>query len=148
MLVVVPGFGLNDDVTPVGNPVAAKVTALAKLPDGMIVMVSAPLLPWLIATPDEAAEIVKEGGGGTATVRLMVAVLFTVPDVPVTVMVYVPATVVLAAVRVSVLGAFVVAVVGLNAAVTPVGIPVAASVTVPVNPATGVTAIELVLLLP
>ncbi len=59
------------------------------------------------------------------------------PDVPVTVIVEVPAAAVLLAVRVRTL----VAVVGLmaNVAVTPVGNPDTASVTLPLNPPTSVT---------
>ena len=148
VVVVVIGFGLNETVTPAGIPVAVNVTLLVKVPTAVIGIASVPLPPWPTLMPAEAAIMVKEGGGGRATERLMVVVLFTVPDVPVTVIVYVPATVVLAAESVSVLGVVVVAVVGLNAAVTPVGIPVAASVTLPVNPETGVTVIELMPLLP
>ena len=69
---------------------------------------------------------------GTATVRLMVAVLFRVPDVPVTVTLTVPAVTELAARSVRVVALALLT--GLNEAVTPLGRPVAAKVTAPVNP--------------
>jgi hypothetical protein len=70
-------------------------------------------------------------------VRVIEVVAVSVPEVPVRVIGYVPATAVLLAVSVSTL----VAVAGLvpNAAVTPVGIPDAASVTLAVNGLTSVT---------
>jgi len=73
------------------------------------------------------------------TVSATVVLAVSEPDVPVMVMVLVPATVVLATVNVSTL----VLVVGLvaNAAVTPVGRPDAARVTLPLNGLTSVTVI-------
>jgi len=80
------------------------------------------------------------------TVRAMVVVADNVPDVPVIVTVEDPVAAVLLAVRVSTL----LPVVGFvpNEAVTPLGRPDAASVTLPVNPPTSVTLIVLVPLLP
>ena len=79
------------------------------------------------------------------TVRAMVVVAVTLPEVPVMVIVDVAAVAVLLAVSVSTL----VPVVGLvpNAAVTPLGSPDAARVTLPVNPPTSVTPIVSVPLL-
>ena len=76
----------------------------------------------------------------------MVVLAVSVPDVPVMVTVEVPAVAVLLAVKVITL----LAVAGLvpNAAVTPVGKPVAARVTLPVNPFTGVTVTVSVPVLP
>ena len=83
---------------------------------------------------------------GPATVRLNVVVPVKLPDVPVTVTVTVPAAAVALAVSVSVL---VVAVgFGLNFAVTPLGRPDAARLTLPLNPPRSVTVIVLVPLLP
>ena len=45
VLVEVAGFGLNPVVTPVGRPVAERVTLPLKPPEGVIVMVLVPLLP-------------------------------------------------------------------------------------------------------
>ena len=80
------------------------------------------------------------------TVRLIVVVAVVVPEVPVMVTVEVPAVAVALAVKVSTL----VAVVGLvpYATVTPLGKPVAARVTEPVNPPTSVTEIVSVAVLP
>jgi len=80
------------------------------------------------------------------TVRVKVVVAFSVPEVPVTVIVEVPAVAVLLAVSVSTLE--VVEDAGLNAAVTPLGIPVALKVTLPVNGLTSVTVIVSVPLAP
>jgi hypothetical protein len=80
------------------------------------------------------------------TVRLMVVVWVSVPEVPVTVTVAAPKVAVLLAVKVRTL----VEVAGLvpNAAVTPVGRPEADKLTLPVNPPTSVTVIVLVAVLP
>jgi len=73
------------------------------------------------------------------TVSAIVVVAVIDPEVPVTVTVDVPAAAVLLAVKVTTL----VPVAGFvpNAAVTPLGRPEAASVTLPVNPFTSVTVI-------
>ena len=80
--------------------------------------------------------IVKLPVDGT-TVRTMVVVAVRVPEVPVIVTVEVPTVAVALAVNVITL----VPVVGLvpKVAVTPAGRPVAAKVTLPVNPPTSVT---------
>jgi len=43
VLVVVPGFGLNDAVTPLPMPVAVKVTLPVKPPEGVMVILDVPL---------------------------------------------------------------------------------------------------------
>src|SRR6476660_5606427 len=80
------------------------------------------------------------------TVSAMVVLLVVLPDVPVMVTVAAPVVAVLVAVSVSTLRP----VVGFvpNAAVTPLGRPDAASVTLPVNPPTSVTMIVSVALPP
>ncbi len=80
------------------------------------------------------------------TVSAMVVVAVVVPDVPVMVTEEVPTVVVALAVNVS----WLVPVVGLvpNATVTPFGRPVAAKVTLPVNPPTSVTAMASMPLVP
>jgi hypothetical protein len=80
------------------------------------------------------------------TVRLRVVLFVNVPDVPVTVTVTVPVVAVALAVNVRVLVA--VAGFGLNPAVTPLGRPVAARVTLPLKPFCGVMVMVLVPLLP
>ncbi len=83
----------------------------------------------------------KFGVAEELTVRASVVVAVRLPEVPVMVTVDVPVVAVALAVRVSTL----VPVVGFvpNAAVTPLGRPDAASVTLPVNPPTSVTVIVL-----
>lgn len=83
---------------------------------------------------------------GTATVRAIVVDAVSVPEVPVTVIVDVPAIAAEPAVNVRIL----LPVVGLvpNAAVTPVGTPDAARVTLPANGLASVTVIVSVALLP
>lgn len=86
--------------------------------------------------------MVKFGLALALTVRAIVVLAFKLPDVPVMVTVTVPVAAVALAVRVNVL----VDVVGfgLNTAVTPLGNPDAARVTLPENPPTSVTVIVLV----
>jgi len=80
------------------------------------------------------------------TVRLTVVVAVKLPDVPVIVTVDVPVAAVALAVSVSVL--VVLVGFGLNPAVTPLGKPEAARVTLPLNPSCGLTVIVLVPLAP
>jgi hypothetical protein len=81
-------------------------------------------MPGVKLTPE--AEILKLGVTGVVTVRVSVAVC-AVPleGVPVTVIVYVPVAAELLAVKVSVVVPAPVSDVGLKAAVTPAGIPLA-----------------------
>lgn len=92
------------------------------------------------------AAMVKFGVVVEFTVNARVVVAVKLPEVPVIVTVAGPVVAVLLAVSVSTL----VPVVGFvpNAAVTPLGRPDAAKVTLPVNPPTSVTVIVLVPLLP
>jgi hypothetical protein len=80
------------------------------------------------------------------TVREIVVLAVVLPEVPVMVTVDVPALAVLLAVSVSTLE--LADDVGLNEAVTPLGRPVAANETLPLNPFSGVTEIVSVALLP
>ena len=80
------------------------------------------------------------------TVREIVVLAVVLPEVPVMVTVDVPALAVLLAVSVSTLEAA--DDVGLNEAVTPLGRPVAANETLPLNPFSGVTVTVSVALLP
>ena len=144
-LVPVVGLVAKPAVTPVGRPEAARVTLPVKPLVGLTVIVLVPLDPCATLRVLGEADNVKLGGG--VTVRLTVVVWVKLFDVPVMVTVVGPPVVAEAlAVRVSTL----VPMVGLVAkpAVTPVGRPDAAKVTLPVNPLLGVTVIVLVLLLP
>lgn len=88
----------------------------------------------------------KSGAPAWLTVRLTVVVCVKVPDTPLMVMVDVPVAAVAPTVKVSVLDEVVGF--GLNAAVTPLGRPVALKVTLPVNPFCGTTVMVLVPVLP
>jgi len=81
--------------------------------------------------------------GCAVTVKLIMVVCVSPPDVPVIVTPAMPVAAVALAVRVRVL-LLVVAGFGLNAAVTPLGKPEADSVTLPLKPFEGVMAIVLV----
>ena len=142
----VTGLGEKPAVTPVGNPEAESVVAELKPFWLATVMVLVPVLPWLIDSVEGDAVTVKFGVPAAFTVSETVVVAVRLPDVPVIVTVAVPVVAVALAVRVSVL----VEVVGfgLNAAVTPLGRPEAARVTLPLNPPRSVTVMVLVPLPP
>jgi hypothetical protein len=145
-LVEVAGFGLKEAVTPFGNAEVVRVTLPLNPLTGVMVMVLAPLAPPLaMLTDDGAAESVKLWTRGF-TVRLTVVVAVMLPEVPVMVTVTVPVVALELADKVSVL--VLVVGFGLNAAVTPLGKPEAARVTLPVKPPTSVTVMVLVPLLP
>src|SRR5580658_7023189 len=111
-----------------------------------MVIVLVPLAPWVTVTEVGDAAIVKFGLAVALTVSARLVVAVRLPEVPVMVTVAAPVVAVALAVSVSTL----VPVVGLvpNAAVTPLGRPDAASVTLPLNPSTSVTEMVLVPLLP
>jgi hypothetical protein len=136
-LVEVVGLVANAAVTPLGRPEAARVTEPVNGLTSVTVIVSVPLAPWL--TDNEAAEGFSVKLPAVVTVRAMVVVSVSEPEVPVTVTVAVPAVAALLALSVNTL----VVVVGLvaNVAVTPAGNPDAARVAEPVNPFTSVTVI-------
>ncbi len=64
VLVLVVGFGLNDAVTPFGNPEAERVTLPLKPPTSVTVIVLVPLLPCVTLTLVGFAERVKPGCAG------------------------------------------------------------------------------------
>lgn len=103
-------------------------------------IVLVPLAPAARLTLEGVAESVKLAGA--ATVRAMVVLLATVPDVPVTVTVETPGVAVAKALNVSVV-LRVAVVAGLNVAVTPAGSPVAEKATLPLKVPCGVTAMVL-----
>jgi hypothetical protein len=118
-------------VTPLGKPVADRVTALPNPLADTTLIVSAPLLPWATDSADAEPVSVKLGGG--LTVRAIVVDAVSAPEVPLIVTVTgPPVTAVALAESVRTLDA----VAGLVAkdAVTPLGRPVAASITPPANP--------------
>jgi hypothetical protein len=144
-LVVVVLVGLKDAVTPLGRPEAARLTLPVKPPVGFTVIVLVPLVPWATLKVVGLADSVKFGGG--ATVSAIVVVAVRLPDVPVIVIVAGPPNVA-EPLALSVSTLVVVVLVGLKDAVTPLGRPEAARLTLPVKPPVRVTVIVLVPLLP
>jgi hypothetical protein len=134
-LVAVAGLVANDAVTPVGNPDAARVTLPVNPFSSVTATVLVPVLPGAIVRV--AGEAARVKLGVPVTVSVMEVVALSVPEVPVMVIGYAPATVDAATVKVTTLD--VVDDAGLNAAVTPVGSPDAAKVTLPVNGLMSVT---------
>src|ERR1700685_161596 len=129
-------------LTPEGRPLALSETLPVRPPTKVTVIVLVGFDPGgkLIAAGD--TEIVKFGSA--VTMRLRVVLPVVEPLVPVTVTVAVPTVAVADAVKVSVLPDDPVTEVGLKAAVTPTGRPVAVRATVPVKPLKGVTVTLLV----
>ena len=146
VLLDVAEFGLNEAVTPLGNPDADKVTLPVKPFEAVIVIVLVPLLPRVIVRLFGEADKVKFAAVEAFTVRLIEVVWVKPLDVPVTVTVAVPVAAVLLAVSVNTLEE--VAGFGLKDAVTPVGKPEAEKVTLPLKPFDGVIVTVLVPLVP
>jgi hypothetical protein len=142
----VTGLVENAAVTPLGKPVALNVVAELNPPVLVMVIVLVPLAPCVTVTEAGDAATVKFGVAVEFTVRASVVDAVKLPEVPVIVTVADPVVAVLLAVSVSTL----VPVVGFvpNAAVTPLGRPDAARLTLPVNPPTSVTVIVLLPLPP
>jgi hypothetical protein len=141
----VAGFVPNDAVTPLGSPLAERVTLPVNPFAGFTVMVSVLLLPWVTDRLAAELESVKLGPG--FNVRAMVVDAVSDPEVPVIVTVVGPPTVAeFVAVSVSTLDP----VAGFvpNDAVTPLGSPLAVRVTLPLKPLAPATVIVSVLVLP
>ncbi len=129
-LELVAGFVLKLAATPAGSPVAVSVTLPAKPFAPVTSMVSVAIAPCTTETAAAVGASVKLGGGFTVSAIVVEAV--RLPEVPVTVTVAMPVVAVLDAVNVSTLEP----VAGLvpKLAATPLGKPVAVSVTLPVKP--------------
>ena len=142
----VTGFVENAAVTPLGKPDAASVVAELNPPVLVMVIVLVPLVPCVTVTEVGDAAMVKLGVAVEFTVNASVVLAVRLPEVPVMVTVADPVVAVLLAVSVSTL----VPVVGFvpNVAVTPLGRPEAARVTLPLNPFTSLTVMVLVPLPP
>src|ERR1700691_2168671 len=91
--VPVIGLWVKPTVTPVGWPEAVKVTAESKPPVAVLVMVDEPELPCTTETEVGEAERVKPTTGAAVTVSETEVVSVVLPEVPVTVMLYVPVAV-------------------------------------------------------
>src|ERR1700722_3313435 len=133
----VVGLVLNTAPTPVGSPDAANVTLPANPPASITVTVSVMADPSVTDRVAADAVSVKLGVCMVLMVSETAELAVSAPEVPVIVSVVVPEAAALPAVRVSTLDP----VVGLvpNEAVTPVGSPDTASVTLPANPPAGAT---------
>jgi hypothetical protein len=145
-LLPVVGLVPNAAVTPLGNPDAVSATLPVNPPTPVTVMVSVALLPCERDRVDADDASVKLGGVLATTVRATAVVSVMAPEVPVIVTVDVPTVAVLLAASVSTLDP----VAGFvpNAAVTPLGNPDAARVTLPENGLMSVTEMVSVPLLP
>lgn len=146
VLVEVVGLVPKLAVTPLGRAELLSVTLPVNPPEGLTVIVLLPLVPCLTVRLAGEAESEKFGVAAAFTVREIVVVCVSDPDVPVMVTVEVPVVAVLLAVNVTEL----LEVVGFvpKLAVTPDGNPEALRVTLPVNPPEGVTVMVLLPLLP
>jgi hypothetical protein len=138
---VVPTVPKNA-VTPLGSPDTARLTLLLKPFCGVTVAVPPAVNPRGRPRLPGRKDSVKFGA---VMVNPTIVVLLSVPDVPVTVTLYVPTGAVLLALKVRELVLLVLT--GLNAAVTPVGNAVAVRPTIPVKPFWPLTLIVLLPLL-
>jgi hypothetical protein len=145
---LLPAVGLvaKEAVTPLGSPDAASVTLPAKPPVSVTAIVSVAVPPSAADTVDAEGVSVKPAAVLALTVREIVVLADRLPEVPVIVTVDVATVAVLLAVKVTTL----LPVVGLvpKAAVTPLGSPEAARVTLPLNPPLPATVTVSVALLP
>jgi hypothetical protein len=146
VLEFVVGLTLQELVTLLGKPETARVTLPVNPLTGVTSIESVAVEPATTVICDSADEIVKLPVEAFVTVREIVVISTSALEVPVMVTVDVPTVAVLLAVSVSTL----VLVVGLvaNAAVTPVGRPLAASVVLPMKQPTSPTVIVSAPLLP
>lgn len=137
VLVAVVLPGLKEAVTPRGRLEADKLTLPAKPFCGVTVIVDVTFAPRARLRELGEAERAK-----SVTVSESVVLCDNAPDLPVIVTVKVPSVAVLLAVSVSVL--VLVVLLGLNAAVTPLGKPVAERPTLPLKAFCGMTVMVLV----
>ena len=134
VLVDVVLAGLNAAVTPLGRPDADNATLPLKPFTLPTVTVLVPLALCATLNVDGDADSEKSAVAVVEIVSAIVVVCDSEPDVPVMVTVFAPVAAVELAVKVTVL--VVVALAGLNEAVTPVGRPDADNATDPLKPLT------------
>jgi hypothetical protein len=134
VLVLAADAGLNAAVTPLGRPLTEKETVPLNVPCGVTVMALVPLAPGKRLRL--AGDAVMVYGIAAFSVKLIVVVLNSVPDVPVMLTMEVPIAAELLAARVNVLVPAMLC--GPNVAVTPGGRPEAVNTTAPANPPSGV----------
>jgi hypothetical protein len=119
----------NEAVTPLGSPDADRITLLLKPFCGITVTVPVAVAPRGSPRLAGCSDRVKFGA---VMVSPMVVALVIAPEAPLTIAVYVPGVTVLLALKVREVLAVVLD--GLKAAVTPVGNPDTAKLTLPLNP--------------
>jgi hypothetical protein len=129
--------GLNDAVTPVGSPLAARSTDPANPFAGATEMVELPLVPCGTVTVPGVAEIENDGADDDVTVRLAVMLTLKVPDVPTIVIWVLPVEAAVLAVNVRIV--LLVELLGANVPLTPAGRPEAEKLTLEENPFAGRT---------
>lgn len=126
-------LGLKVTVCPLPCPEADKLIAELKPPETAVVILDVPELP-LATLIDVGDALTVKPGVVPVTVSETVVVSTVLPEVPVTLMLYVPATVDEATVSVMVEDPAPVIEVGLKATVTPVGWPLADNEMAELNP--------------
>jgi hypothetical protein len=131
--------GLKEPVIPVDRPDEENVTLPVNGLMSVTVMVTLQLPPWIMVHAVVGGFSLKPPPGEVTVSVIVVVTAASVPEVPVIVIGYIPATVVEATVNVATLE--VVEDAGLNPTVTPVGWPDAPNVTLPANGLTSVTVI-------
>jgi hypothetical protein len=119
----------NEAVTPLGSPDADRLTVLLKPFCGMTVTIPVAVVPRGSPRLAGSSDRVKFGA---VMVSPMVVALVSAPEAPFTIAVYVPGVTVLLALKVREVLAVVLD--GLKAAVTPLGNPDTAKLTLPLNP--------------
>jgi hypothetical protein len=119
----------NEAVTPLGSPDADRLTVLLKPFCGMTVTIPVAVAPRGSPRLAGSSDRVKFGA---VMVSPMVVALVSAPEAPFTIAVYVPGVTVLLALKVREVLAVVLD--GLKAAVTPLGNPDTAKLTLPLNP--------------
>jgi ABC-type nitrate/sulfonate/bicarbonate transport system substrate-binding protein len=120
---------LNVAVTPVGSPLAVRLTSLLE-PLAPVTVIFALMLEPTTSLSVPAELFTAKAGCGTVSTSAVVRT--NGPDLPVTVTAYVPDTVVSAALKVSTL--LLAVLVGLKVTVTPAGMPDAARLTLLLKP--------------
>jgi hypothetical protein len=139
VLVLAVDAGLKLAVTPLGKPLMDKATLPLNPPVGAIEMLEVAPAPCASDTDAGVADKLKFAVAGAFTLKVSFVWEVNDPLLPVMVTVAVPMLAELLALNVSVVDP--VLVVGLNDAVTPLGRPLAANDTAPVNPPEGATVI-------
>jgi hypothetical protein len=79
LLVSVVLAGLNEGVTPLGTPDTDRLTGLLKPFCAATVIVTEPLVPWIIVKPGDEAESVKFGAPAGQLLTRLAALMVPIP---------------------------------------------------------------------